>query len=156
MLFFINILPVIPLLLVADRYTYIASIGIFCIIGEGFVWLYKRSMPYARAIRIFLLAALIVIVGVLMLLTWKRCAVWKDSVSLWSDVLCNYPASQAALKNRGAAYTNNGKIAEAIADFTKAIEVGPDNALIYTLRADAYRKIGNFEQAIDDYNKQNK
>ena len=153
MLFFINILPVIPLLLVADRYTYVASIGIFYIIGEGFVWLYKRSMPYVRAIRIFLLTALIVIVGVLMLLTWKRCAVWEDSVSLWNDVLLNYPASQTALKNRGAAYTNNGKIAEAIADFTKAIEVGPDNALIYTLRADAYREIGNFEQAINDYNK---
>lgn len=152
-LFLIGILTVIPLAIVADRYTYIASIGICYIVGEGFVWLYKKPSGYIRAARIFLVAMLIAVVSVLTLLTWQRCAAWKDGVSLWNDVFHSYPGNFRARFNRGAAYMNEEKYNEAIADFTEAIELAPNAAYIYRARADTYRKINSFEKAINDYNK---
>ena len=152
-LFLIGILPVMPLAILADRFVYVPSIGIFYLIGEGFVWLYKRPVNYVRTARIFLLAVLIVIIGALMPLTWKRCEIWKDGVSLWGDVLISHPESLRAHFNRGVAYADKGRYAEAIADFTKAIQLNPDVPDHYKVRGDAYRKIGKFEQAIADYNK---
>jgi tetratricopeptide (TPR) repeat protein len=55
--------------------------------------------------------------------------------------------------NRGAMYAFNKKDQEAIADFSKAIEIDPDLALAYLSRARAYEKTESVGPAIDDYNK---
>ncbi len=40
---------------------------------------------------------------------------------------------------------------QAIQDFNKAIELDPQNSIIYSNRGLVNRKLENFEQAIDDY-----
>ncbi len=46
--------------------------------------------------------------------------------------------------------------AEAIEDYTKAIEIDPDNVFAYRLRADSKRKLGDNEGADEDYKKADK
>ena len=42
---------------------------------------------------------------------------------------------------------------DAIEDYTKAIEIDPNNVFAYRLRADAKRKLGDYQGAIHDYTK---
>lgn len=92
--FLITIAPVIKLVplstaMAADRYTYIPSIGIFYLAGELFYFLYEHKKDYRKII----LISLIGIIGVLTILTMERCKVWKDSITLWNDVMKNYPCA---------------------------------------------------------------
>ncbi|XP_033341329.1 small glutamine-rich tetratricopeptide repeat-containing protein alpha isoform X2 [Megalopta genalis] len=59
-------------------------------------------------------------------------------------------AEAERLKNEGNAYMKAEKHQEAIASYTKAIELNGANAVYYCNRAAAYSKIGNHEQAISD------
>jgi tetratricopeptide (TPR) repeat protein len=56
-----------------------------------------------------------------------------------------------ALGNRGAAYKVTGRYDEAIADFTLAIELDPDNAQYYCQRGDARLRTNANSEAVDDY-----
>ena len=56
-----------------------------------------------------------------------------------------------AYNNRGNLYYRHGKFDQAVSDFTKVIEMDPNNADAYNDRASAYGNQGNFTQAIADY-----
>ncbi len=68
---------------------------------------------------------------------------YNDSLDARSDPTVFY--------NRGVAYMNKGDFTNAIRDFTKAIELQPDNAFAFNNRAFVYKNKGNFDDAIKDY-----
>jgi tetratricopeptide (TPR) repeat protein len=155
--FLASILPVLQFIpinstLVADRYAYIPSIGIFYIIALGFVWLYTKMKNVSLA-KYFLLTLSIIIVFTLAGLTWKRCRVWKDSLALWSDALVSYPNLAEAYNNRGVTYYGQGDLERAISDYSKAIEMNPNDVVAYYNRASAYCDYKKPDQAIDDYDR---
>ena len=57
----------------------------------------------------------------------------------------------AALVQRGAAYREQGKFPEAIADFTEAIKIKPDDADTYERRAYVYIQLKDYDKALADY-----
>ncbi len=64
------------------------------------------------------------------------------------------PQYNKPYSNRGLALFYLGRYTDAVADFTKAIEVLPDEAAIaYNNRGYAYWLLGQPKQALDDYNK---
>jgi tetratricopeptide (TPR) repeat protein len=150
--FLITILPVLQFIpigktIVADRYVYIASIGIFYILAEGVFWLFAGKVKYPRFMQHLILITLIVISSVLVLLTWKRCQVWRDSISLWNDVLNKYSNVATAYNNRGNAYIEQGNIQQAISDFNKAIEINPSYAVAYKNRGVVYYLVKEYDKA---------
>ena len=56
-----------------------------------------------------------------------------------------------ALGNRGAAYKVLGRYEEAIADFSRAIELDSDNSQYYCQRGDARLRKNANDEAIADY-----
>jgi len=58
-----------------------------------------------------------------------------------------------ALLNRGVAYKNSGNMEMAIIDYTSALEMAPDDALLYSNRANAYRELGKTAEALQDINR---
>lgn len=58
-----------------------------------------------------------------------------------------------AYANRGAAYVEQGDFHQALADFTKAIALEPNNDEGYYNRGVVYHKQDNWDQAIEDYTK---
>ena len=152
--FFITILPVLPVKIIADRYIYIPSIGIFFIAAEGFYWLYRSKLEPIKIVKPILAILLIGILGTFSFLTWERCQVWKDSISLWNDVLKNYPNIQTAYNNRGTAYLHRGDYDKAISDYNQALRINPGYETTYYLyenRGTAYLRKGDYERAIADY-----
>ena len=55
--------------------------------------------------------------------------------------------------NRGWTYFRMGNYEQAIADYNQALQLDPDDGLIYRNRAEAYEAMGNKDQAIADYKK---
>jgi len=54
-------------------------------------------------------------------------------------------------KKQGYAYEKNGDYSKAIQEFTKAINADPKNALFYARRGNAYKNLGNREDATADF-----
>ncbi len=71
-----------------------------------------------------------------------------------SDLIASAPPDDtraAALKTRGAAYLATGKYEEALADFTDALSIIPDDARSLIGRGDAYSALGLNDEALNDY-----
>lgn len=161
--FAVAILPVIHLIpagyaVPADRNTYVPLIGLFYLAGEFFSRLYfSQPRPGAAvaapARRSALALAAVVLTVVLSALSYKRAAVWKDSMTLWDDAVKNYPSSPApAYNNRGDAYNRAGDPEKAIENYTKAVESDPSFADAYFNRGNALQSSGELPRALADYN----
>jgi Flp pilus assembly protein TadD len=127
-LFLLMVFPAIRFLplegtLTADRYVYLPSIGIFYLLAEGCLWLYRRKTKYYRLIRAFLISGLVIIAVLLSVLTWQRCRIWKDPLSLWNDVLGKYPGIASAYNNRGVFFLSKREYRKALADFMQAVKI---------------------------------
>lgn len=58
--------------------------------------------------------------------TWQRSQVWGDAIALWQDCAQKSPAKARPYNNLGSALSERDRLAEAAANFRKAIELRPD------------------------------
>jgi Tfp pilus assembly protein PilF len=152
--FLVTALPVLQIVpvgaaMVAERYTYIPMIGIYFIFAAFVRYLLKVRFVNNKAIKSFLITGVGMYVAVLCSVTYGRCGVWKDSLSLWNDVISKHPMA-FAYNNRGKFYTAQGDYNNATDDFNRAISLQPTFALPYYNRAIVYRNRGDYDRAIDD------
>jgi tetratricopeptide (TPR) repeat protein len=131
----------------ADRYTYIPLIGLFYIAAEGCGWAWKRN----RQLRVLVIIALTALTVILGHLTFTRCLVWQDSITLWTDVLGSRPRTGVAYSNRGSEYFLRGDHVRAVADFTEALRLNPGYAEVYNNRGVLYSTRGDNDKAIADF-----
>lgn len=131
----------------ADRYMYIPSVGIFLLIALLFAWIAGRG----KACKALAYTAGTVAVAALSVLTWQRCSVWHDSVTLWSDVIRQYPVVPNIYNSRGAAHAEQGNYDAAIADYTQAIGRHANYPDAYHNRGNAWYAKEDYDRAIADY-----
>jgi protein O-mannosyl-transferase len=149
--FLVNMLPVLQIIpagqaVVADRYVYLSYIGLFIIVGHGLSHaLTGRGL--IPAIKLALSVLFVCWVSMLSFLTWQRCLIWKDSITLWSNVLEQYPKNAVAYNNRGSAHFEAEEYDKAINDFYMALKTSPNNAGSYNNLCRSYLKTGRHEEA---------
>jgi len=155
MLFFL--LHITPLLspkenfFLAERYVYVSGIGVFLAFAAG---LRQCAEKFSRrACRTFLRASVAGCVFAFAMLSAERSLVWKDSETLYSDVLAKYPRALAIYNARGRYYFQIKEYARALSDFNRVIMLDPAFAQGYNNRASAYGKMGRRTDALADYNK---
>jgi len=149
--FLFTLLPVLKIVPVADiaaadRYTYIPSFAVSLAAACLFERLLERSGPGSRAAA----GAFVVLGTVLVLLglaTHSRVKVWKDSISIWEDVLQNHPDEAKAHFNLGLAYRVSGNSEKALEHYRAAIDSDPRHAGAYNNIAFIKRIEGDFESA---------
>lgn len=153
-LFFgLTIFPAIPLMNVgysADRYTYIPFIGLFYVMGEAGIWA-CRGLSEKNKIRIFCALILASATVGLSYLTWQKCLVWKDNLSLWNDAVRSHPHLAMFYIKRGNAYLDKMDFSMAIADYKQAMALNPSDFEAYYNRGITYSQKGEFKLAIEDY-----
>ncbi len=156
--YLVTLLPVLGILqvgsqAVADRYTYLPSIGPFLLIGLGAAMITDRrylSGRFNSASRLTCLFIAVLLFGVLSYATVMQIRVWKNPETLWNRVISIYPDVSLAYNNRGVYYRNTGQYDKAVSDFTKGLSITPGKLLLYTNRARTYSKLGRFEDALND------
>ena len=166
--FLINIMLVLQLVpigmaIVSERYTYVPYIAL------AFLFTMLISDCLAKRRLVPVIAGTIVIFSIFGFLTFKRTEVWKDSDTLWTDVINHYP--DAPLPRAERAQSNyskaimmdpaaSGQLFErVIADCTVVINEEKDasntvgkkgGTSMYSMRAVAYNGLKQYEKALAD------
>jgi tetratricopeptide (TPR) repeat protein len=148
-----TLIPVIGLVQVgrqamADRYTYLPSIGIAIILAWGITLLFKRE-DLRRKI---LFPAAIAVLAASVVLSWHQCGRWENNFTLFNHALRAINNNYLAYVNRGTAYAELGQYQNAIQDYNDAIHLKPDDSLAHFDRGTTYYKLSQIKQAIEDYN----
>jgi protein O-mannosyl-transferase len=152
--FLVAALPVLQIVpvgsaIVAERYTYVPLLGVYFVFAGFFRYLLTVKFAGNNAAKGLLAAGIGIYGAVFCCLTYGRCGVWKDSLSLWNDVISKHPFAEA-YNNRGKFYSAQGDNVRALDDFNRAISLKPAFALPYYNRAIVYRSRGDYDRAIDD------
>jgi len=131
----------------ADRYTYLPSIGIAIMLAWGIPALVNSEQIRGK----ILFPMAIVVLSILAFLTWRQCGYWKNSITLFSHTLHVTQNNDLALNNLANALLDEGQNIEAINHYNKAITINQKSDLLYYNRGNAYIKTGQYQLAINDY-----
>ena len=139
----------------ADRYTYVPSLGLFLVIGVSAAWgatQLSRSARRGSRLSVFGAGLAIAVLLSLSYLTVRQINVWENSVRLWSYVIEKEPERVPfAYMNRGAAYQVLGKFDEALADYNATLLLDPSDREVYNNRGLLFKQMGYPDKAIADY-----
>jgi tetratricopeptide (TPR) repeat protein len=154
-----TLVPVIGLVQVgaqamADRYSYVPSIGLLLMVVWGVAELTLR-----RARRTWILSGLAAAaVASCCVLTVRQIGWWKDEETLWTHALAVTGRNQLANENLGVVYYNlavtlaeRGAYAAAIPNYEKAIRLDPARDDAHRSLAYAFLKTGHYADAVREY-----
>ncbi|HEV2319227.1 MAG TPA: tetratricopeptide repeat protein [Verrucomicrobiae bacterium] len=131
----------------ADRYTYIPSIGIFLIAALGAKKFWERfSLPKIALVKI---AA--VILAVLTVVTERQLQFWRDDATLFGHAASVTRNNADAILNYGVALENEGKPMEAIVQYRRAAQLAPSSYLACVNLADLLYFTGQTNAALEQY-----
>jgi protein O-mannosyl-transferase len=133
----------------ADRYTYIPSIGLFIMAAWGIPKIFRKRRYAIEAVTAFAVLCLLM----LFILTSRQVGYWRDSVTLFDHALSVTKNNGPMLNNRGNALHSMGNHTRAIEDFNRAVEINPLFAAAFNGRGLARKSMGNYMGAIEDFDR---
>ncbi len=150
--FIITIFLVLQLLpvgdaIMADRYSYVPSLGIFFILATMFNFLWEKT-KYKMAG----LGVLILFSGFYSFKTMQQCKVWENELTVWNTVIDQYKTASVAYNNRGMASRGIAGPEEILKDFNKSIALNPNNFHAYNNRGNLLTSIKKMDEAIASFN----
>jgi protein O-mannosyl-transferase len=144
------LIPVGPTIF-SERYSYVPSVMLyFLLIFYVYKWIEKNNSATARNI---ITGLLICYAFFFAQITRARCQVWKDSISLWSDVIKTNPKIPQAFNNRGHAYSASHNSQKALDDLKQAVYLQPNFEKSYASISNIYREEGRYDSALYYANK---
>ncbi|MFZ4548005.1 MAG: tetratricopeptide repeat protein [Bacteroidales bacterium] len=139
--------------IMADRYTYVAAIGIFFIIA----WYVDRSFSIKDS-KLYLFrwpiaAVLILFIGFSGNAAFEQVKVWKNSETLWTDVISKYPQADVSYKNRANYYGKLNLTDKALADYNIYVKLKPNDPAAYSNIGNIYGLNNQIDKSLDAYSK---
>ncbi len=134
--------------IVAERYVYLGSVGIFAMVG-----FFLERLCRKEGLRVFVYTVFAVAIVALSIRTIVRNEDWKSEDTLWVATAKTSPSSPNTHNNMGDVYSRSGDIDNAIKEFSLAIEINPNYADAYHNRGSAHQSKGDMDSAINDYQK---
>jgi len=158
----VTLFPVIGIVQVgsqsmADRYTYLPSLGPFLVIGLGAAWVagkLNRLEGWGFIVKSAYAALGILAFAFISYSTVKQIGIWKNCIIFWNHVIEKEPTRiPVAYNNRGACLSEIGQFDKAIEDFDKAIAINSSYSLAYNNRGKIFLQRGMVDWAIKDFDK---
>lgn len=132
----------------AERYTYVAYLGLFWVLAWGIEWLGRVKQGKWKI-------PLGVVAGVWLVFlgsqSVRQAKVWESGESLWSDVIEDYPEHYFGYFTRGKYRIEQGRNEAALADLNQAIGLEKEIAETFYERGRVHAQMENIEEAIEDY-----
>ncbi len=154
---FISLLPTLTPFkiawVVAERYVYLGSIGIFVALAFFFNWIYEKMQARNEQYRPALIAVFMIIILALSTRTIIRNTDWKNEDTLWIATAKTSPSGPNIHNNLGDVYARRGDMEKSVEEFKKALEINPQYADVYHNLANDYQMMGKAELAIENYQK---
>jgi Tfp pilus assembly protein PilF len=137
----------------ADRYTYISCMPFGILVGAGILRMLISWRKESYLLFVWLSVVTAILTGLLFLTvnSSRHVKFWHDSRSLWNHVLQLNPDNYLAYYNRGVLNQDQGRLAEAIADYSSAVKLDPEYSEAYYNRGISRESQGDITGAIVDY-----
>lgn len=74
---------------------------------------------------------------------------YEETISHLSDRIEKGESTSAVFSNRGLAYSEIGRIDEALRDFEKATQIDPSNPYPHINKADLFKRLGRLADAVE-------
>jgi len=149
-LFIISLLPYLTPLgiswIVAERYVYFGSIGMFCVVGYGLWKIIKNKKTEGLGYLIFIIIALL-----LMVRTIVRNMDWKSEDTLWVATGKTSPSDPKTHNNLGDYYGRQSNYERSAEEFKIAIKLNPKYADAYHNLGNTYGQMKKVEDAVINY-----
>jgi tetratricopeptide (TPR) repeat protein len=130
---------------VADHYQYVASIGPFTL---GAAALGRKWKGREDALRVARPVVGGLVLLVLCAMTWRECAIYSDSETLWRATLARNPGSIMAHNNLANDLLDRGRLDESIAQSEAALTLESSNATALCNLGGAFLLKGQLDSAI--------
>jgi protein O-mannosyl-transferase len=119
----------------ADRYSYLAMLGVVIAVAAGFCRIVHFLSGHRRGalanLAVATLALALPTLLVLIVLSRNQCQTWRDTPTLWTHALtCSAGSNSVAHYNMGHYLFERGEIASAVAHYTEAQRLDPGNVAI--------------------------
>jgi len=156
----ITLVPVLGLVqagiqAMADRYTYLPSLGPFLLIGLASAKVYDKvttSDQWGMALRMASVTIAMTVFVFLSYATIRQTGIWKDGVVFWNYIIDKEPEFRStAYINLVNAYADKGMLDQAIVQFQNALSMDPDNADLHNTIGFAYLSQGQTDAAIEHF-----
>lgn len=133
---------------VAERYVYLSTVGVFALMG----YLFKK-ISEIKALKTTVYILFVFLMIALLARTIIRNIDWRNEDTLWLATAKASPSSSQNHNNLGDLYGRHGDVPRAIFEFKRAIEIKPNYADAYHNLANTYQQIGKYDDAIANYKK---
>jgi tetratricopeptide (TPR) repeat protein len=136
---------IIPLEIIFEHRTYLPSMMLILLLVLSVQRLFANS----------LIKTILFVVTVILLSSWtySRNNIWKNELTLWTDIAQKAPNKSRAQMNLGINLSKVNRMDEAIIYLEKAVQLDPDYDLAYYSLGDAFMKQNKFIQASQSYAK---
>ncbi len=151
--FLVNVVFVLQLVgagqaYLADRFTYMAYLGLFFII----CWYLQKWTGTNIQYQSVAIGGSVLVLAILAVISFNQIKIWKNGETLWTHVLKYHDDTPLPYGNRGYYYREQDEFLKSIEDYTKAIELKPDAANYYNSRGKSFFDMGNASQSLNDFN----
>jgi protein O-mannosyl-transferase len=135
--------------IMADRYSYLPSIGIVLMVAIGAADMAKKfhwpKIPVA--------AAAVLTSSACLFLTHQQLNFWRSDIALFSRAIEITPDSSAMHLSLGLALEDAGRKNEALSEYEAAVKLSPDWSRAHGVLADLFVEIGRDEDAAAEFRK---
>ncbi|MFI5324659.1 MAG: tetratricopeptide repeat protein [Candidatus Rokuibacteriota bacterium] len=114
--------------LTADRYSYLASLGLSVMAGAGLVWILRHAAgrPVRRWVRPLAWGSAALVLVALGATARAQTVIWKDSETLWRRAVEVDPTCSLCESNLGRVVARPGRFTEGETHLQRAIALRPD------------------------------
>lgn len=134
--------------IVAERYLYLPSLGIFAAVSY-----LLDKLAQKKQYKYIVFAIFTFIIVLLSLRTIVRNIDWKNEDNLWIATGKTSPSSPNTHNNLGDVYGRLGNKQAALREFQKAIELKPNYGDAYHNLGNTHRELGQVDKALENYQK---
>ena len=129
---------------VADRYQYLAGIGIMAVVvGASAYGIGRLSGLWQKGA----LGGAVVVLILLGLLTWRQASIYRDDETFYHHIIALNPRAWNAHYNLGYALYKQGRYEEALEAARVAVEQAPDSFKAHANLGAVLSELGRFEEA---------
>ena len=134
--------------LVADRFQYLAGIGVMAVIIGAAV---HGASRLSGGLRIGGTGLLIVLLAILATTTWRQADLYRDDVTFFNHIVSLNPKARHAHRNLSQGLIKAGRLEEALAAARIAAEQRPDEARSYTLLGQILANLKRLDEAEENF-----
>jgi tetratricopeptide (TPR) repeat protein len=133
---------------VADHYQYVSIIGIIALLAGLGDFAFNKLR---KELRNWAVAAIVFLIGLLCLQTWRQAHIYKDSETIFSDAIAKDPNCWIGNYNLGRFFQDNKRYIEAKKYYSEALRIDPKNPDPINNTGNILLEEGKIEEAIKTF-----